>query len=197
MLTTMLWVWKEKGEVGLSYNVKKKKVICAVELTDEGKVKRMYSMKINNYSSKELEKIFEKHISEKATIVTDKWKGYRPLMKQYNITQVESDHGLNFKALHTMIHQVKSWIRTTYSWVSEFNIDRYLNESCFRINRSLMKENVFNNLIRRMVSAEKIYQEKLILSLIHISEPTRLLSISYAVFCLKKKRISLLALFSG
>ena len=26
-----------------------------------------------------------------------------------------------------------------------------------------------------------------ILSLIHISEPTRLLSISYAVFCLKKK----------
>src|SRR5678816_544782 len=28
------------------------------------------------------------------------------------------------------------------------------------------------------------------LSLIHISEPTRLLSISYAVFCLKKKKIS-------
>mgnify|MGYP007068836891 CR=1 FL=1 len=27
----------------------------------------------------------------------------------------------------------------------------------------------------------------LLLSLIHISEPTRLLSISYAVFCLKKK----------
>eukprot|EP00658_Telonema_sp_P-2_P047546 TRINITY_DN36177_c0_g1_i1.p1 TRINITY_DN36177_c0_g1~~TRINITY_DN36177_c0_g1_i1.p1 ORF type:complete len:112 (-),score=1.47 TRINITY_DN36177_c0_g1_i1:42-377(-) len=30
----------------------------------------------------------------------------------------------------------------------------------------------------------------LILSLIHISEPTRLLSISYAVFCLKKKKPS-------
>ena len=29
---------------------------------------------------------------------------------------------------------------------------------------------------------------KLMLSLIHISEPTRLLSISYAVFCLKKKK---------
>ena len=28
-----------------------------------------------------------------------------------------------------------------------------------------------------------------ILSLIHISEPTRLLSISYAVFCLKKKKM--------
>ena len=30
--------------------------------------------------------------------------------------------------------------------------------------------------------------EVLYLSLIHISEPTRLLSISYAVFCLKKKK---------
>ena len=29
--------------------------------------------------------------------------------------------------------------------------------------------------------------KEMILSLIHISEPTRLLSISYAVFCLKKK----------
>ena len=31
-------------------------------------------------------------------------------------------------------------------------------------------------------------QADLRLSLIHISEPTRLLSISYAVFCLKKKK---------
>eukprot|EP00658_Telonema_sp_P-2_P064802 TRINITY_DN54101_c0_g1_i1.p1 TRINITY_DN54101_c0_g1~~TRINITY_DN54101_c0_g1_i1.p1 ORF type:complete len:108 (-),score=17.87 TRINITY_DN54101_c0_g1_i1:57-380(-) len=31
----------------------------------------------------------------------------------------------------------------------------------------------------------------LVLSLIHISEPTRLLSISYAVFCLKKKTLNL------
>lgn len=153
---------KEKGKVGRSYDAKKKKVVCAVELTDKGKVKRMYSMKIDNYSAKELEQIFEKHISEQATVVTDKWKGYRPLMSQYSITQVESNYGLNFKALHTMIHQVKSWIRTTYSWVSAFNIDRYLNEFCYRINRSLMKEDIFNNLIRRMVTAEKMYHEKLI-----------------------------------
>src|SRR5665254_23485 len=32
--------------------------------------------------------------------------------------------------------------------------------------------------------------DKRSLSLIHISEPTRLLSISYAVFCLKKKNIT-------
>src|SRR5678815_3442627 len=42
------------------------------------------------------------------------------------------------------------------------------------------------------IPAENAYGEKnpemiIDLSLIHISEPTRLLSISYAVFCLKKK----------
>ena len=153
---------KEKGKVGRSYDSKKKKVVCAVELTDEGKVKRMYAMKIGNYSSKELKKLFEKHISQESTVTTDMWKGYRPLMEDYNITQVESDGGLNFKALHTMIHQVKSWLRTTYSWVSEFNINRYLDEFCYRVNRSQMKSNIFNNLIRRMVAAEKIYQVKLI-----------------------------------
>lgn len=83
-------------------------------------------------------------------------------MKRYNITQIESNHGMNFTALHTMIHQVKSWIRTTYSWVSEFNINRYVNEFCFRINRSQMKENIFNNLIGRMIKADKVYQSELI-----------------------------------
>lgn len=38
--------------------------------------------------------------------------------------------------LHTMIHQVKTWLRMTYSWISEFNINRYLNEFIFRINHS-------------------------------------------------------------
>ena len=155
---------KEEGKIGRSYDSKKKKIVCAVELTEEGKVKRMYAKKIENYSTKELKKLFDKHVSKDAIVTTDKWKGYRPLMDEYNITQIESNHGLNFKALHTMIHQVKSWIRTTYSWVSEFNINRYLDEFCFRINRSLMKENIFNILIKRMVSSTKIYQSNLICS---------------------------------
>jgi len=155
---------KEKSKVGRSYDSKKKKVICAVELTDNGKVKRMYSMKVENYSANELETLFDKHISASAKVTTDLWKGYRPLMNSYDISQIESNNGLNFKALHTMIHQVKSWIRTTYSWVSESNINRYLDEFCYRINRSLTKNNIFNNIIQRMVVCDKIYQSNLISS---------------------------------
>jgi transposase-like protein len=155
---------KEKGKVGRSYDSKKKKIITALELTDKGKVKRMYALKIDNYSAKELETIFDKHIDKSAKITTDKWKGYRPLSEHYDITQIESNKGMNFMALHTMIHQVKSWIRTTYSSVSDFNINRYLDEFCYRINRSQNKETIFNNLIVRMVKSEKIYQSKIICS---------------------------------
>jgi len=155
---------REKGKVGRSYNSKKKKVVTALELTNKGKVKRMYALKIDNFSAKELEKIFIKHIDENAIVTTDLWRGYRPLFEDYNITQIQSNNGKNFIALHTMIHQVKSWIRTTYSWVSDFNINRYLDEFCYRLNRSRSKVNIFNNLIERMVKSDKIYQTKIICS---------------------------------
>jgi len=153
---------REKGQVGRSYKAKKKKAITAVELTDDGKVKRMYAMRIKDFSARSLQYMFVNHISRDAKITTDKWRGYRPIAKAYDITQVDSNGGLNFKALHTMIHQIKSWIRTTYSWVSDFNINRYFNEFCFRINRSQGKATIFNNLIIKMVQADKIYQKQII-----------------------------------
>lgn len=154
----------EEGKPGRSYDSTKKKAVCAVELTEDGKVKRFYTFQIPDYSARSLRKMFEKHIDKDAKVTTDKWKGYRPIAKEYDITQIESDKGANFKALHVMIHQVKSWIRTTYSWVSEHNIDRYLDEFCYRINRSQSKDTIFNNLIKRMVNADSITHEKLLCS---------------------------------
>jgi len=153
---------REQGKVGRSYRSNKKKAVTAIQLTDDGKVKRMYTMRIEDFSARSLQYIFVNHISRDANVTTDKWRGYRPVAKAYNITQIDSNKGLNFKALHTMIHQIKSWIRTTYSWVSDFNIDRYFNEFCFRINRSQSKSTIFNNLITKMVSSEKVYQKEII-----------------------------------
>jgi transposase-like protein len=154
----------EDGKPGRSYDSKKKKAVCAVELTDDGKVKRFYTFQIPDYSSKSLRKMFEKHIATTAKVTTDKWKGYNPIACDYDLTQILSDKGSNFKALHVMIHQVKSWIRTTYSWVSEKNINRYFDEFCYRINRSQSKETIFNNLIKRMVIADNITHREIICS---------------------------------
>jgi transposase-like protein len=153
---------QEAGHTGRSYGGNKKKVVCAVELTEEGKVKRFYALKIKDFSAKSLLPIFDQHIDKEAQVVTDKWKGYRPITKDYTIKQISSELGLNFKAIHTMIHQVKSWLRTTYSWVSKRHIERYLSEFSYRINRSQNKDTIFNNLIIRMVKADKMYISNMI-----------------------------------
>ena len=61
-------------------------------------------MRIEDFSARSLRYIFINNISREAEVTTDKWKGYRPIAKAYNITQMKSANGLNFKALHTMIH---------------------------------------------------------------------------------------------
>lgn len=67
-------------------------------------------MRIVDFSARSLQYIFVNNISREAKVTTDNWKGYRPIAKAYDITQINSDKGANFKALDTMIHQIKSWI---------------------------------------------------------------------------------------
>ena len=147
---------KENLKQGRSTDSKKKKIIGAVELTSEGKVKRVYFNKINDYSSKSLSRIFDDHISEKAHVLTDKWTGYVPISKRFNIEQKYSDKGGSMKQMHTIIHQLKSWLRSTYSWVHEEHIEKYLDEFSYRINRSIYKQTIFHNLISRMINAQPI-----------------------------------------
>ena len=69
-----------------------------------------------------------------------------------------------FNREEKVIHQVKSWIRGIYSWVSEFNIDRYLAEYSFRINRSQNKDTIFNKLMERIVERSPVSQSQLVCS---------------------------------
>lgn len=147
---------KEAGKQGRSYDTKKKKVVGAVELTDEGKVKRFYSLKIPDYSARSLQEIFDRHISSEAIVYTDKWKGYLPIKSEYTIHQSLSLNGLELKELHTIIHQLKSWLRTIYSWVHEEHLKSYLDEFSFRINRSIFKPTIFHKLIERAVNCSPI-----------------------------------------
>jgi cell division protein YceG involved in septum cleavage len=147
---------KESLKQGRSKDSKKKKLIGALELNETGKVKRVYFKKIEDYSSKSLSKIFDSHISTEAQVLTDKWTGYVPISKRFNIEQKYSDKGGSMKQMHTIIHQVKSWLRSVYSWVHEAHIEKYLAEYSYRINRSIYKQTIFDNLIQRMMKAQPL-----------------------------------------
>jgi len=131
---------------GRSTDAKKKKIVIALELNEQRGVKRAYFKSIDNYSSRELSKIFVSHISENAKVTTDKWTGYKPLKEDYNITQIKSNKP-DFFEVNTIIHQLKAGLRSVYSWVHKFHIEKYLDEYSYRLNRSIHKQTIFDNLI--------------------------------------------------
>ncbi len=131
--------------------MKKKKAAIVIEKTEKGGIKKVYAMKIENFSSDQLRKIFDCHISKDATINTDKWRGYLPLNGQWSILQVKSDPTTNFKTIHRLVQQLKSWIRGIYHHVSDRYLQGYLDEFCFRRNRHANKPALFDKLIQRMV----------------------------------------------
>jgi len=133
----------------------KSQIAVAVEKQGAIGIKRVYVRKITNASCSELKVLFNKHISPLAQVLTDKWRGYSPLMELFNITQEKSEPDKNFKVMHRCIQQLKSWIRGIHHRVNPEYLQGYLDEFCYRINRSIHKENIFDNLIVRMVKAEQ------------------------------------------
>jgi hypothetical protein len=154
---------KEDLKQGRRNNSKKKKIVAAVEIDNKGGVKRAYFKRIDNYSSGEINKIFQSHISTQAEVKTDKWTGYKPLKKEYNIEQIKSNTS-DFFQMNTIIHQVKSWLRSIYSWIHDQNIERYLDEYSYRLNRSIHKQSIFDSLIIRMVNHKHIGLQRIKIS---------------------------------
>lgn len=155
----------EKGKKGRG-NETKSMVAVAIEKNGKHGIKRAYAVKIANGSTQQLTKLFTKHISKKAKILTDKWRGYNPLQSLYNITQEKSKPDENFKEMHRFIQGIKSWYRGIHHHISPEYLQAYLNEYCYRFNRSIYKETRFDNLIQRLVYAQPMPYSKLIINYI-------------------------------
>ena len=90
-------------------------------------------------------------IYKEAKIKTDKWTAYKIIENDYNIVQEKSISGKNFKEMHTVIQQIKSALRTIQTHVKKEHLQKYLDEYFYRLNRSIFKETIFDNLFRRLV----------------------------------------------
>lgn len=134
----------------------KKLIVLAVEVLDDG-VGRAYAEVIEHSSANELGAFLRKYISKDATIITDKWRGYSPLKKEFpNLKQLDSNDGKNFKELHIHIMNIKGWLRGIHHHCSKEHMQDYLNEYHFRYNRRSNMDTIFNVLIKRMVKNDKI-----------------------------------------
>lgn len=133
-------------------NKKKKLVVVAIEKKNNG-VSRFYAQVIEKASTKEIGTFMKKKISQEAQITTDQWPAYKPMSKEFeNIRHIKSGKkGENFRELHRVIMLFKSWLRGVHHHVHD--LQEYINEYTYRFNRSFMKENIFDNLLLRMVKA--------------------------------------------
>lgn len=140
---------QEKGVRGRE-NHPKKLVVIAIERKSKG-IGRIYAKVIKNSSHKQFKPFFEQHIHKKAKIRTDLWNGYLPLKKQYpNLEgQASGKKGENFKLMHRAIMMFKAWLRGTHHSVR--NLQAYIDQYTYRFNRHFMKEEIFDNLMKRMV----------------------------------------------
>lgn len=143
----------EEGKVGRSGDSKKKLAIVALEILDEkGGVGRAYAQVIDRSSSKDFRPFFESYISKEAHVITDVWKGYLPLKKDYpNLEQIPSDKGKGMQQLHIHIMNIQGWLRGIHHHCSKDRLQGYLDEYHFRYNRRAMMGSIFDLLLKRMV----------------------------------------------
>lgn len=140
----------EEGKKGRSKGLKKL-IVLAVEIVEDG-VGRAYAEVIEHSSAIELGGFLKKYVSSEAEVISDKWKGYTPLKKEFkNLKQVASEDGKNFKELHIHIMNIKGWLRGIHHHCSKDRMQNYLDEYHFRYNRRSNMDTIFDVLIRKMV----------------------------------------------
>jgi hypothetical protein len=134
----------------------KKLVVLALEKLPDG-VGRAYAQIIENASAKEFKVFFDKHISKSAKIITDEWRGYSPLKKDYQgLEQRKSEKGNAFIDLHIHIMNIKGWLRGIHHHCSKERLQGYLDEYHFRYNRRNNMDTIFDLLLKRMVLNDPI-----------------------------------------
>jgi len=147
----------EEGKVGRSLDSKKRLVVVALEILKQGGVGRAYAQIIDNASGEEFKPFFNDYISKDAHVVTDIWKGYLPLEKEYpNLEQLPSEKGANFPELHVHIMNIQGWLRGIHHHCSKEHLQGYLDEYHYRYNRRNHMDTIFDNLICRMVRYETV-----------------------------------------
>ncbi|HYX06669.1 MAG TPA: IS1595 family transposase [Bacteroidales bacterium] len=146
----------EEGKAGRSGNSKKKLVIVALEIFEEKSgLGRAYAQVIDRASSKEFRPFFETYIRKDAHIITDIWKGYLPLKKDYpNLEQIPSEKGKGMQQLHIHIMNIQGWLRGIHHHCSRERLQGYLDEYHFRYNRRAMMGSIFDLLLKKMVLSE-------------------------------------------
>lgn len=142
----------KKGKQGRASTDEKVRVVIAVEIR-EGTVGNAYAKVIDDFSTRSLKTIFDRHIAKDAAVRTDGWSGYAPLKRIYKrLTQEHSCNGANFPQIHIQIRNLKNWLRGVHSYCDKGNFQDYLDEYFYRFNRRGHRISIIDLLFDRLMT---------------------------------------------
>jgi transposase-like protein/predicted nucleic-acid-binding Zn-ribbon protein len=143
-----------ENERGRSLESKQLVVLAVEKVVDKnGKttIGRAYAKVIKNASTEQLKPFFEQKIATDSTIVTDGWRGYWPLKKDWKIERKLSEKGKGFPELHTHIMNIKNWLRGIHHKNKGNRLQQYMDEFHFRFNRRTFLNTILEKLLIKAV----------------------------------------------
>ncbi|MDR4968055.1 MAG: IS1595 family transposase [Acholeplasmataceae bacterium] len=118
---------------------------CKMTVVDVLDAKTINSFVVNN-------------IESGSKIITDKYRGYNKLLETNNVHEkIEFDlNGNQYKNLHIVISNLKSFVLGTYHGLGNEYLQSYLDEFCYRFNRRKMHDSLFNRLLELTIENKQV-----------------------------------------
>lgn len=152
---------KDAKKQGRSKGDKKVAFISAEKISEDN-VGSIRLSHIDSFSKKELTKCIDVAIEKKSEIIADKFSTYRSLEKEReHFKTIYSKNGQNFKSLHNVIMNLKSWLKGIHHKVSHFHFSKYLAEFEFRFNMRNFEKGIFNSIIQNMIYQKPVFAHQL------------------------------------
>ena len=135
---------------------KKNKVIVALSVDKNGYPLYAKMTLVNNFRAVTIAKFAKKNIEKGATILTDGFNSYKSqkLKKDYfhEFENFDKDNeNSTLKWIHKVISNAKAFINGTPHGVEKLELQKYLDEFCYRFNRrhilKLIPEKLINSLL--------------------------------------------------
>ena len=132
-------------------NSEKAIVVGAVEVRGR-RSGRVRLAAVEDVSAASLVTFVEQSVTPGSIVLTDGWKGYRPLERRgydhHPTTQgVATNAARLFPRIHRVFSNLKTWLTGTHHGVSSQHLPEYLNEFVFRFNRRRTPMAAFQSLL--------------------------------------------------
>ena len=131
----------------------KKQVIFGIERKSNG-VARVYCKMITDYLKKEFQQFVKKKISKDSRIKSCQWCSDQSgdLENSYTFIKPVDQSNKEFGLINRVTKRLQSWLSGMHCKVQHLQF--YLNEFCYRHNRHIMKAEIFDDLLGRMMKHE-------------------------------------------